>query len=256
MGQSVKAILQLAVVVSVIAAILVWVAPYRVNATDWAFRFALPALVLGLGYVLVRDSRRKDILPDLLREKFARYFECDGLCFGVAPAVIDGAGWMLLFVQNRYEKACSGRIVIQPPAKFLGLGKSEVPGIDLAVECDGGAFELYQIPWPMPQSFGGRKVKFQVAASCSYPSGRGKLMRFRDGMRVGTPGGGAVNAAVTGGLLLIGVIHISKPASISFVLPSGITRPGPHNIPVVHKTLWRPDLPTGGFPVVMGVESK
>jgi hypothetical protein len=59
---------------------------------------------------------------------------------------------------------------------------------------------------------------------------------------------GKRRAALTGGLLLVGVISISKPARVTVTLPSGV-KAMLQDVEMIHETLWRPELLTAGFPV-------
>lgn len=253
MGKSLKAILQLTSIVSCIVALWVWFIPDRPDLTTWAFRIAMPVVFLLSAVVLFREARRKEILSDLLLSQARNYFERDGICFAFVPIAIQGISWMQIYFQNRYQKPCTARVILQPPREYF-LGKQKpLSGIDVDLECDGAAFGVSRVPWPIPLRLQGKKAKFEVAANASYPAGRGKLVRFRDGVRaggVGSVGGDALRAAAKGGLLLVGAIWISRPASLKMVLPSGVGEESPPFAALYTEMLFTPEFAVDGYPVL------
>jgi hypothetical protein len=249
MGQSLRAILQLVLIIAALTTMFVWLASDHPDQVIWAIRFAAPAVVGVIIWLLVRNMQRKEILPDLLREIVPHYFERDGLCFAFVPSTINGVCWVQVFFQNRYEKVCSARIVLQPPAKSFWIGRLPLPTINVDIDCDGGAFGTYRTPWAVPLKVQGKTVKCDISCTTKYPSGRGKLLRFREGLRVGAPSSDIARAAVAVSLLLIGVLRLSRPARVRMHLPTGIADQLPPELLPFVKISWRPDLPTGGFPV-------
>lgn len=251
MSTSLKAVVQLALILVAIAAGAFWALPDRPDGIIWTLRIALPLVAILLGWLLWRDSRRKDLVPDFLRELAPGYFERDGLCFTFVPRMSFGIWWLDVYFQNRYDKLCETRIILQAPRKSFWFGRLPLPGIDVSVCCDGGAFGVVKVPWPIPLSIQGKRVTCEIAAHTRYPQGSGKMLRFREGLRVGTPGSDVGRAAVTGGLLLVGVIRISRPASLTMQLPVGVAEAVPSGVHMTTEIIWRPDLPTHAFPVVM-----
>src|SRR6185437_11018669 len=104
MGQSLKAVVQLSLMVFFMAAFCFWAIPEHPDEIIWVFRFVMPIVTALVLWVLIRDMRRKETLPDKLREVAANYFERNGFCFAFVPSVSDGVCWMNVFFQNRYEK--------------------------------------------------------------------------------------------------------------------------------------------------------
>ena len=258
MGQSIKAILQLVLVVLVLVSVVVWGAPRHPDATVWAWRFGGPAGVALLGVVLVRSTRRREVLPDLLaRAAGGRYFERDGLCFAFS-LVADGDGrpWMRVFFQNRYERPCAARIVLKPPQRTLGIGRWPMATIAVTVDCDGAAFGVHRTPWPVPAKLQGRSARCDVAAKARYPNGRGKLMRYREGIRAGVPGSDVGRAALMLGAAAVGSLYLSEPAHWRVRLPTGLPEFDPTGETATTEILWRPDLPTGGFPIEPTTQSR
>ena len=207
MGTSVKAILQLAMIISAIGALIIWALPNdQPDGITWCFRLGFPAMAIFLIVILAREAGREEILPDLLLQRTGSYFEQGGFCFGFVPIVINGISWMQIYFHNRYERPCSARVVLQPPREyFLGKQLRLLP-IDVKVECGGAEFGVCRAPWPIPRRLQGKKKKYEVACDVKYPRGRGKLLRFREGGRVGTPG----------------EIYFSRTASLTVILPGPV----------------------------------
>src|SRR5882757_5139832 len=110
MGQSFKAILQLVMLVSAIAAITVWTAVDRPDTAVWAARVICPLVAVVLAGVLFRVSRRKETLPDPLAKVSNSYFERNGMCFTVIFSVNGGFCWASVYVQNRYARPATVRV--------------------------------------------------------------------------------------------------------------------------------------------------
>ena len=251
MGQSVKAVLQLVLLVLVFAAVLAWGVPRHPDGVVWTFRLGSPVCVALLGWVLVRSTRRREVLPDLLAQATGGYFERDGLCFGFAPArTIDGGQWLFVYFQNRYERLCEARIVLKPPSRNLWFGRWRMTTVDVTVVCDGAAFGVHRTPWPIPAKLQGRSARFDVACRTAYPSGRGKRLRYREGARAGVPGSDLGRAALALGGAAVGTLAISRPARWRIRLPRGSVEGVLPGATASTQILWRPDPPTGGFPVV------
>jgi hypothetical protein len=230
---------QLSLLVAVTCAIWVWAFPRSADTTVWILRLLAPLVATLLLFLLIRDELREDDLPDLIRQIVRKCFERDGLCFAFVPTVADGICWMNVYYQNRFENACTARIVLQPESK--SKPPSPLLGIDARVECGGGAFGVLNIPWPIPADLQGRAMRFEVGCEISYPTGRGKTLRYREGLSVGSPGGG-LGAVETAALLLVGIHYISHPASLSLALPSGVVEAIPAELGPTRETLWQPDV--------------
>jgi hypothetical protein len=250
MGQSFKAILQLFLIGAVITAVVAWSDDAKPTPTTWTCRLVASTVAIMLIWVLWRNMRRKENLPDMLAQACGTYFERDGFCFAFAPSVVGSVCWMNLYFQNRYAQPCHARVVLQPPVKSFGIRRLPLTGIDVDIDCDGGAYGVCRIPWPIDAQMQGKTVACEVACDTAYPNGAGKLLRFREGLRAGAPSGGARRAAVTAGLLLVGAISISRPATASLSLPASVASQLPPGLAPVTEILFRPDLPTGGFPVL------
>lgn len=251
MNQSLKAIIQLVALVCVLVSAGVWTMPRHPDATVWICRFVFPLASLAIGYFLFRLDRKKDLAPDFLRAQFGGFFERDGLCFmpDVRAQQDDGVCWIDIYFQNRYSGNCVCDLIIQPPVKTLGIRRHKVPTIAIEIVCPGGAFGVTRVPYPINSDYQGRKMAYEVAARTQYPNGAGKMLRFRDGMRVGKHEHQVGRAAVTLGLAAVGVISISSPAKFTIVLPKKVSESLPPEVTESTEILWHYDAPTGGFPV-------
>jgi hypothetical protein len=249
MGESLKAILQLIFVIAVITVALSWGISPLTFKTAWEMRIGGIVIAGATGWVFISNARRKETLPDMLGQITPRYFERGGFCFAFSLVVHDRTAWMQVFFQNRYERACQARVVLTPPKTFF-LNRAKTQGIDAEITCDGAAFGVYRAPWPINEKLQGKKISCEVACSASYPAGSGRLVRFREGMRCGTPRSDLSRAAATLGLAAVGVVRVSRPATVRLQMPKGVAAEISSSVTPTMEILWRPDLPTGGFPVL------
>jgi hypothetical protein len=77
------------------------------------------------------------------------------------------------------------------------------------------------VPYAVPADRQGKSVRFNVGGATKYSEGRGKLLRFREGVRV-LPPKGIADYLVTGLAALAGEIHISGEASFSMTFPRDV----------------------------------
>jgi hypothetical protein len=73
-------------------------------------------------------------------------------------------------------------------SKLFFKTQANVVQVAVGISCDAAAFGKASIWWPVPEEAQGKEVSIDVAASVKYPTGRGRLLRFRDGLRVGAVG--------------------------------------------------------------------
>jgi hypothetical protein len=235
MGESAKSVLALMMIIGMIGSVFAWMT----DGATWRPKAAFPAIALGSLATLLWSLTRKDKVPDLLRKACGGYFERDGFCFAILPAVSEGQGRLDVYFQNRFERACRGQVVIRPSQQFF-LNRRPIEMLTVEIECEGAAFGVARVPWAVPAKFQGKRQSFDVGAHVDYPSGRGTMIRYRDGARVGT-----AKRDVWSGLLTLsgavgGVVVLAQPAKINLVLPKGITESVPEDSPIRVETLWRP----------------
>lgn len=187
MGESIKAVLSLFVIIGVFGSWFAWAGDMR------QFGEHVPMIRFGLGAggalslgILLWACFRRDKLPDFLRRVSRDHLECDGLSFIVVPMSKDGICILRIFFQNRYARDCQTRLLLRPSIPTLGIRRpKDLAAIQLTIDCPGGAFGMLDVPYPVPADRQGAKVSFDVGGSTKYPGGCGKAMRFREGARVG-----------------------------------------------------------------------
>jgi len=233
-----------------------WIATGGRPELLWLCRVGAPLLGIVIAWKLFRLSRQPEKLPDLLGELTARsYFERDGLCFAARPELAaDGRTCLLaIYFQNRNAGHASTQVIMRAAGGTFLFRAPKLAPISAAIECPGGAFGVWRVPYPVPAQYQGKSFKFLVAAATKYRTGRGELLRRAGGMNVSTPrelGGGFRFLELLAGLFL-GFIRISSPASVTFALPANVTSDADEPPTNPHQEiLWTPDLATGGFPVM------
>ncbi len=187
----------------------------------WMRACVLPLLLVL--WLLVWGDLRREKLPDLLRAVGRPYFEHDGLCFHVTPLVRDRQFFWRVAFQNRYERTCEGVIRFRPAVRSLGITRPALAEATADVRCPGAAFGFAIIPYAIDQRYHGKVIRFEVAAVTRYPEGKGKLLRFRDGLKVGTrhkSGGDLALLALAG---LAGHLHYTSQATFKVRLPAQVS---------------------------------
>jgi hypothetical protein len=93
---------------------------------------------------------------------------------------------------------------------------------------------------PLPQSAQGTRQKFDVGASVEYPTGRGRRLRYREGIAIphNSTFGNAFGKAVALAGAAAGVIVFSHPASIMINLPTGVAETIPEDSMPTVETRW------------------
>ncbi len=177
----------------------------------------------------------KDKAPDLLARIVPRYFERDGFCFAIVPGTADHRGQLVFYYQNRYERACEGTIWMAP-TKVAFKDVSDLPEFKVQVVCGGGEFGKRHCECGLPLRFRGESILWDVRAQTQYPNGRGKLLRMRDGLRVGGENQAGTFLAL---LLFVGAWYYKKPARIKIKFPDEMFSVE-YTSDWKQETLWKP----------------
>lgn len=238
MGESVKAVCMLVFIVAAMVAAICFFHD-RPDGTVWMTGFSALALaLLSLGGVLALHFRR-DLAPDYLYATVGEYFNRAGFCFGFNARELEGVCYIDAYFQNQHERPCLGRIAIRP-AKGFFLTRARIDAITFEARCEGGAFGFVSVPVSIPRELQGKKQSFEVGASVEYPEGRGRMLRFRDGisLRTNTEFGKGFETAVTLVGALGGTIIWTRPAKVTVLLPGGTAEEIPESAFPIFTTRW------------------
>jgi len=239
MGESTKSVCALLMIVGIIAAVFAWMAD-RPDATTWGFRIGAPiTALLALGLIL-KLHFRPDLEPDYLRSLTGTYFNRDGFCFAFVVTPIDGIAFMHAYFQTQYDTPCVGRIALRPARGFF-MSRASIDAITFEVECPPSGFGFARIAIPLPVKVQGKRQSFEVGASAQYPDGKGRRIRFHDGvfLRSNTNFGNSFGIALTIAGAATGSIVLSKPATATVALPAGVAEDIPHGLTPETRVLWQ-----------------
>jgi hypothetical protein len=183
---------------------------------------------------------RPDEAPDYLRKQEGNYFNRGGFCFSVRPVKLNGACFFDVWFQNQHEMPCTGRVVLRPARGFF-LTRASIEAFGVEIHSPSAAFGIARLAVPVPHPFQGTRQSFEIGASVVYPEGRGRLLRFHDGLvvRSNSDFGNAFGTTLTAAGLLTGQLILSKPATITFALPGGVADSFPQEMPVQVEILWK-----------------
>jgi hypothetical protein len=231
-----------AVVVFAIAGVataVVW-SDDRPTSTTHLLRYACPAIaVLAVGFVL-RIHFRADDAPDYLRQLFGTYFNRDGFCFGVLPAARNGVCYFDVYFQNQYANPSVACVALRPARGFFGT-RANVDSIAIELTCEPAAFGVARVAVPIPQHLQGQRQGFEVGASVSYPSGKGRRLRFADGLtlRANSNFQNGMASALAVSVFVTGTVVLVRPATLTLALPANVAD-GAADFPStkIH-TLWK-----------------
>jgi hypothetical protein len=211
------------------------------DLTTWIFRIASPiAALLALGLFL-KIHFRPDLARDYLRDKCgASYFNRDGFCFAMSVGQRDGFANLIVHFQNQFDQPCEGRIAIRP-ARGFWLTRAQIEWILLEIACPPGGFGAATIPFAIPLDLQGSRHWFEIGASVHFPKGKGKQLRFGDGVVIRSSA--KFENPLGDGLFIAGVatgqIVLSQPAKVELALPSEVAPEMPKPLPRELKVFWQ-----------------
>lgn len=236
MGESFKAACALMLIVALFAAMLFWFIP-EPDSTAWILRISATLLSLLLIAVLLKLHFRADLAPDYLHASRGRYFNCEGLCFSFGAELIDGVCVLETHFQNQRDKPCVARIALCRAREFWQT-PAEIDTLGIEISCEAAAYGVARLPLPLPAELQGKKQSFEIAASVKYPNGKGRRLRFRDGLflRANKQLETAFWAGMTVAAALGGVMVAFTPAKTTIELPSDAA--------VVIPKSWQPEVIT------------
>jgi hypothetical protein len=218
-GRSAKALLQFACLCSVFGAV-VTCGLFRTDEIGWTIRFVFIAGAMAAAGLLCWAALRRDRAPDMLAPITRSYLESDGLCFIFTADVFENFCRLNVYFQNRYSRRCRCEIFLDPPKRFW-FGRLPLAPARFEIDCGGGECGIARVCYPVPPESQGQAVSFEVAARTKYAQGRGQLLRYREGLRVGPRQGGA-SAIVSLAAACVGVLYLSRSARAILQLPVGV----------------------------------
>jgi hypothetical protein len=239
MSQSVKSVCTLVLIVASFIVIVVWTDSHPSSTTQIVGNSAILTAILSLAALLFLHFRR-DLAHDYLLEKMNRYFNRDGFCFAFDTEVIDGVFYLQAFYQNQYQRPLIGRIAIRPAQGFF-LTRAKIKAITFNILCEAAAYGVASVPIPVPYELQGKRQAFDVGAYVKYPKGKGRRLRFRDGifLRTNTEFGSSFQTAVVVAGAMTGQIVLTRPAKATIQLPAQSAVHLPEGAVSSTKTLWK-----------------
>ena len=236
MGESAKAVLALVMIIGMICSVFAWMT----DGATWRPLVGFPALTLGALGILLWSLTRKDKFPDLLRQSCGAYFERDGFCFAILAAAANGECRLDVYFQNRFDRARRAQVMLRPSQQFF-LNRRPIETLTVEIDCPGGAYGVARVPWAVPAKLQGKKQSFDVGAHVEYPSGRGTMVRYRDGVPVGTAKRDIWSGILTVSGAVGGMVVFSQPAKIKLMLPKKVAETMPEDALIMIETLWCPE---------------
>jgi len=239
MRESVKSVLALVIVVAICVTVVVW---WDASAGPLSLRLRFGAPVVGLIAlgILLKIHFREDIEKDYLLDIAGDYFNSKGFCFTCHVVARHGQAYLETHFQNQYERPCIGKVALRP-AKGFFLTRAKIEGIYCEIECGPAAFGVARIAIPVPAQYQGKRQSFEVGVSVSYPNGKGRRLRFQDGLAIRSNAklvnGSGMVLALAGAAA--GSIVISNPATVTVQLPSDVNEELAEDVTPEFETLWK-----------------
>ncbi len=182
MGETAKAVCVLVLLIASITAAAAWIDD-RPNAMVWSFRIGSSLLAVAALGLILKLQFRADLAHDYLRDYAKQYFNRDGFCFAFAATVVDGIAYLDAIFQNQYENPCLGRIALRPAQGFF-MNRAKIETIAYEIELGPAAYGVARLAIPIPGKLQGQRQSFEVGASAYFPDGKGRRLRFQDGLRL------------------------------------------------------------------------
>ena len=186
-------------------------------------KYGCPVLaVVGLAGFL-RIHLRADVVPDYLHQYLDTYLNRGGFCFAFRTSVVDGVCYLETFFQNQQDEVCVGCVALRPARGFF-LGRANIDTITIKIECGPAAFGIAKMAIPIPAKFQGRRQSFEVGASVEFPNGKGRTLRYRDGivLRANSNLSNSFGTTLTVAGALTGSVVLSSPATVTLDLPAEV----------------------------------
>jgi hypothetical protein len=243
MRESIRAICVLVAVVAGCIACFAW-GTEKPGEVDPYLRYGSTAVALSAVGWFVFDSLRRDLAPDFLKERFKTFFDTGGLGVVFVAREDRGVCRIEVYFQNRYERACQATLALRP-ASSLFNSQPFFPPVFIEIDCPGGAFGKTSWPVGVPYEAAGRAITFDVGARVRYPQGKGRILRFRDGITVRHDDTfHSTFVSVLRGLAILGGGFLfSRPAAATLEIPYAVEEFVPLQAREWTEIRWRPGDP-------------
>lgn len=219
MRESIKVVCVVVLMVASVTGAVAWMDEPGMTV----LRIASPAIALLALAVFLRMHFRRDIEVDYLRELGGTYFNRSGLCFVPMITSNDGRTYLSVYFQNQYERPCHGRVSVRP-ARGFWMNRPNISPATFEIECGPGGFGFARQAIAIPRDIQGKTLPFEVGACAEYPQGRGRQLRFHDGILIRTTLDFSNSARALSVIsLLVGIIYLSKPATAKLALPTDVS---------------------------------
>ncbi|MCA9235478.1 MAG: hypothetical protein KDA44_08390 [Planctomycetales bacterium] len=238
MHESLKAIAVLAFMVAATVAAVFWLDsdPRASQAVKWIST----GIAVGSLALFLKLTFRKDRAPDYLSRYANPYFNRGGFTFSIDIVANAGIAYLRVLYQNQFAGRCEGQVAIRAGQDFW-MKRANIETICMDIDCGPGEFGMANMPLPISNKLQGQKQSFEVGASVRYPDGRGKQLRFADGLllRTNSDFGNPFHSTLQAGYLLTGGIMLKRPAKVTTRLPSEVASEIPADVVGEVKVLWR-----------------
>lgn len=245
MGESTKAVLALLGIIAACASLAGWLDD-RPDGATWLWRIVPLLVAAGIFGLLLKLHFRRDRAPDFLAERCdGTYFNRGGFAFGVSAARIEdertGApiGALVIPFQNQTDAPCRAQVSVRPGRGFL-LGRGGMDRATVKIACPAAAFGEAVVPIAVPAELAGKRRKFEVGATVDWPKGRGRQVRYGDGvhLRQNAEFQDVAGCLLQGAALLSGSLLWSRPPTAEFALPKRVSASPPRDQEPTVQILW------------------
>lgn len=240
MSQSIKAVLQLIMLMAVLAGAGAWLLEDRPNFTVWCFRIGAPAVALTMLAAIWAFNLRRDLAPDYLRQVAGDgFFNRNGFTFAPSAVLREGVCCILVHFQNQQDQPAVAKVGLRTAERLLR--RSYLEEISFQIHCEPAAFGVAIAPIALAPEFLGKKHVFDVGASVAYPQGKGRRLRFRDGtfLRTNADFTNPLRVPFLVGGLMVGKLILTEPAKLALMLPDRAADRRPARWSREVRTLWR-----------------
>jgi hypothetical protein len=239
LGQSTKSVCALIIIIGAIATSIAWMLD-RSDATMWGVRIGAPVLALLALALIVKLNSRVDRAHDYLRERCGTYFNRDGFCFAIVVSAVNETAYMEVWYSNQFDQPSVGKIAVRP-ARGFWMGRAKIEAMTFRIENAPATFGVARVAIPIPNNLQGKRQTFEVGGSVQYPQGKGRRLRFHDGvfLRTNEAFADSFTTALTIAGAAAGVIVLSRPATVKIDLPNDIAENIPDSTTPEVTTIWQ-----------------